>query len=163
MPYRSRTVPQYPHPGIVISAHERWVHHIKPINPHLDWPEEQTVGTHINVTHWPRHLVYKSGQQRDWSKVDGSATALGRRSAQSRTPPRARHQRASQAISASAANSCRPPPVRGSSLHGDDTGATGAEKWFRSVAGPVAEPGRSLHGRRARDQRVFIASVDCLP
>lgn len=24
---------------------------IKAINPHLDWPKEQTVGTHINVTH----------------------------------------------------------------------------------------------------------------
>lgn len=24
---------------------------IKAINPHLDWPVEQTVGTHINVTH----------------------------------------------------------------------------------------------------------------
>ena len=24
---------------------------IKAINPHLDWPEEQTVGTHINVSH----------------------------------------------------------------------------------------------------------------
>ena len=24
---------------------------IKAINPHIDWPAEQTVGTHINVTH----------------------------------------------------------------------------------------------------------------
>ena len=24
---------------------------IQAINPHLDWPEEQTVGTHINVSH----------------------------------------------------------------------------------------------------------------
>ena len=24
---------------------------IKAINPHLDWPREQTVGTHINVSH----------------------------------------------------------------------------------------------------------------
>ena len=24
---------------------------VKAINPHLDWPQEQTVGTHINVTH----------------------------------------------------------------------------------------------------------------
>ena len=24
---------------------------IKAINPHLDWPEEQTVGTHIDVSH----------------------------------------------------------------------------------------------------------------
>ena len=24
---------------------------IKAINPHLDWPEDQTVGTHINVSH----------------------------------------------------------------------------------------------------------------
>ncbi len=24
---------------------------IKAINPHLDWPEEQTVGTHVNVSH----------------------------------------------------------------------------------------------------------------
>lgn len=24
---------------------------IKAINPHLDWPQEQTVGTHINVSH----------------------------------------------------------------------------------------------------------------
>jgi len=24
---------------------------IKCINPHIDWPREQTVGTHINVTH----------------------------------------------------------------------------------------------------------------
>ena len=24
---------------------------IKAINPHLDWPNEQTVGTHINVSH----------------------------------------------------------------------------------------------------------------
>jgi fluoroacetyl-CoA thioesterase len=24
---------------------------IKAVNPHLDWPEEQTVGTHINVSH----------------------------------------------------------------------------------------------------------------
>ena len=24
---------------------------IKAINPHLDWPEEQTVGIHINVSH----------------------------------------------------------------------------------------------------------------
>jgi len=24
---------------------------VKAINPHLDWPEEQTVGTHINVSH----------------------------------------------------------------------------------------------------------------
>jgi fluoroacetyl-CoA thioesterase len=24
---------------------------IKAINPHLDWPKEQTVGTHINVSH----------------------------------------------------------------------------------------------------------------
>ena len=24
---------------------------IKAINPHLDWPKEQTVGTHINITH----------------------------------------------------------------------------------------------------------------
>ena len=24
---------------------------VKAINPHLDWPKEQTVGTHINVTH----------------------------------------------------------------------------------------------------------------
>jgi fluoroacetyl-CoA thioesterase len=24
---------------------------IKCINPHIDWPNEQTVGTHINVTH----------------------------------------------------------------------------------------------------------------
>ena len=24
---------------------------IKAINPHLDWPEEQTLGTHINVSH----------------------------------------------------------------------------------------------------------------
>ena len=24
---------------------------IKAINPHLDWPEEQTVGTHINASH----------------------------------------------------------------------------------------------------------------
>lgn len=24
---------------------------IKAINPHLDWPEEQTVGTHINISH----------------------------------------------------------------------------------------------------------------
>lgn len=24
---------------------------IKCINPHIDWPKEQTVGTHINVTH----------------------------------------------------------------------------------------------------------------
>ena len=24
---------------------------IKAINPHIDWPEEQTVGTHINVSH----------------------------------------------------------------------------------------------------------------
>ncbi len=24
---------------------------IKAINPHLDWPEEQTVGTHINMSH----------------------------------------------------------------------------------------------------------------
>ena len=24
---------------------------IKAINPHLDWPEEQSVGTHINVSH----------------------------------------------------------------------------------------------------------------
>jgi fluoroacetyl-CoA thioesterase len=24
---------------------------IKAINPHLDWPLEQTVGTHINVSH----------------------------------------------------------------------------------------------------------------
>ena len=24
---------------------------IKAINPHLDWPEEQTVGTHINLSH----------------------------------------------------------------------------------------------------------------
>ena len=24
---------------------------IKAINPHLDWPAEQTVGTHINVSH----------------------------------------------------------------------------------------------------------------
>lgn len=24
---------------------------IRAINPHLDWPEEQTVGTHINVSH----------------------------------------------------------------------------------------------------------------
>ena len=24
---------------------------IKAINPHLDWPTEQTVGTHINITH----------------------------------------------------------------------------------------------------------------
>ena len=24
---------------------------IKAINPYLDWPKEQTVGTHINVTH----------------------------------------------------------------------------------------------------------------
>ena len=24
---------------------------IMAINPHLDWPEEQTVGTHINVSH----------------------------------------------------------------------------------------------------------------
>lgn len=24
---------------------------IKAINPHMDWPKEQTVGTHINVTH----------------------------------------------------------------------------------------------------------------
>ncbi|HEY5734212.1 MAG TPA: thioesterase family protein [Gammaproteobacteria bacterium] len=24
---------------------------IKAINPHIDWPGEQTVGTHINVTH----------------------------------------------------------------------------------------------------------------
>jgi len=24
---------------------------IKAINPHLDWPHEQTVGTHINVSH----------------------------------------------------------------------------------------------------------------
>lgn len=24
---------------------------IKAINPHLDWPEEQTVGTHIHVSH----------------------------------------------------------------------------------------------------------------
>jgi fluoroacetyl-CoA thioesterase len=24
---------------------------IKCINPHIDWPKEQTVGTHINVSH----------------------------------------------------------------------------------------------------------------
>lgn len=24
---------------------------IKCINPHIDWPKEQTVGTHVNVTH----------------------------------------------------------------------------------------------------------------
>jgi fluoroacetyl-CoA thioesterase len=24
---------------------------IKAINPHLDWPQEQTLGTHINVSH----------------------------------------------------------------------------------------------------------------
>jgi fluoroacetyl-CoA thioesterase len=24
---------------------------IRAVNPHLDWPEEQTVGTHINVSH----------------------------------------------------------------------------------------------------------------
>lgn len=24
---------------------------IKAVNPHLDWPKEQTVGTHINVSH----------------------------------------------------------------------------------------------------------------
>jgi fluoroacetyl-CoA thioesterase len=24
---------------------------IQAVNPHLDWPEEQTVGTHINVSH----------------------------------------------------------------------------------------------------------------
>ncbi len=24
---------------------------IKAINPHIDWPEEQTVGTHINISH----------------------------------------------------------------------------------------------------------------
>ncbi len=24
---------------------------MKAINPHLDWPEEQTVGTHINISH----------------------------------------------------------------------------------------------------------------
>lgn len=24
---------------------------IKAINPHIDWPEEQTLGTHINVSH----------------------------------------------------------------------------------------------------------------
>jgi fluoroacetyl-CoA thioesterase len=24
---------------------------IKAVNPHLDWPQEQTVGTHINVSH----------------------------------------------------------------------------------------------------------------
>jgi len=24
---------------------------IKAVNPHLNWPEEQTVGTHINVSH----------------------------------------------------------------------------------------------------------------
>ena len=24
---------------------------IKAINPHIDWPEEQTVGTHVNVSH----------------------------------------------------------------------------------------------------------------
>ena len=24
---------------------------IKAINPHLDWPQEQTVGTHINISH----------------------------------------------------------------------------------------------------------------
>jgi fluoroacetyl-CoA thioesterase len=24
---------------------------IKAVNPHLDWPEEQSVGTHIDVTH----------------------------------------------------------------------------------------------------------------
>jgi fluoroacetyl-CoA thioesterase len=24
---------------------------IKAVNPHLDWPEEQTVGTHVNVSH----------------------------------------------------------------------------------------------------------------
>jgi len=24
---------------------------IKAINPHLNWPQEQTVGTHINVSH----------------------------------------------------------------------------------------------------------------
>jgi len=24
---------------------------IKAINPHLDWPKEQTVGTHINISH----------------------------------------------------------------------------------------------------------------
>ncbi len=24
---------------------------IKTVNPHLDWPQEQTVGTHINVSH----------------------------------------------------------------------------------------------------------------
>jgi len=24
---------------------------IKCVNPHIDWPEEQTVGTHINVSH----------------------------------------------------------------------------------------------------------------
>jgi fluoroacetyl-CoA thioesterase len=24
---------------------------IKCVNPHIDWPDEQTVGTHINVTH----------------------------------------------------------------------------------------------------------------
>ena len=24
---------------------------IKAINPHIDWPKEQTVGTHINVSH----------------------------------------------------------------------------------------------------------------
>jgi fluoroacetyl-CoA thioesterase len=24
---------------------------IQAINPHLDWPEEQTVGTHVNVSH----------------------------------------------------------------------------------------------------------------
>jgi len=24
---------------------------IKAINPHLDWPEEQTVGTHVNISH----------------------------------------------------------------------------------------------------------------
>ncbi len=24
---------------------------IKAINPHLDWPKEQTVGTHININH----------------------------------------------------------------------------------------------------------------
>ncbi len=24
---------------------------IRAVNPHLDWPEEQTVGTHVNVSH----------------------------------------------------------------------------------------------------------------
>ncbi len=69
---------------------------IKAVNPHLDWPKEQTVGTHIDITHEAAtppglevtakvELIEASGRKLafaveardgvDWSPKDGTSAS----------------------------------------------------------------------------------------